>query len=188
MVTIRQVSSEDLQRIIDVFAGVAWPLPMDDVPALAERLGWTPWVFDNGETMPGRYNNGLPVSWPQSNFGSLKEGDPSLPAQTAIRGGEMSVVDLGITDDLEDVGPVTAEARRSLREAYDMLVKQVDLIMGVKSAKSSYGTSRMWDLPNGGRIHVVLIADMGVNLKVSSKWMADLERAEAHHDEIEQPD
>lgn len=157
-------------------------MPASGIPKLHQELGWQP-----SPDLPAWAKTDLPVTSNNGQFTVLEEGDASFPGKTSVPGGELSEVNLRIADGLTGESSNDPEAKRLLKEAYNTLVKQVDQIVGFESAKSSYGTSRMWDLANGGRIHVLLLS-RAVTMKIASAWMVNLERAEAHLNEIGQPD
>lgn len=182
MVAIRQATPEQLRRIIDVFARVTWPVPAAGIRKLHQELGW-----QTDPELPAWAITDLPVTSTNGQFIVLEEGDPSFPGKTAVPGGELSTVDFRIADGLTRETSSDPEARRQLKQVYQSLVQQIDDIVGFKSSPSSYGNSRMWDLANGGRIHVLLLS-RAVTMKISSAWMVNVERAEAHFDQTGQPD
>jgi len=155
MTIIRTVPEDKISHIVRVYARLQWPLSVDDADQVAHDLGWT--------RLPDpRYIHVV------SDFQTSDTSTTFLSDEGLIKLIECYVCD---TVD-EGVDPAL------VKQAYKTIQAAVVSILG----KPGEGRSQdcWWDLPTGGRIHVMNLERV-VMLQVLSREYADIERGEARH-------
>ena len=159
--TFRRATVDQLRSILDVLAMVAWPCPVDQVPSIIQQLGW---VF---------IQNKIDI-----------DADTCLPLNRTL--GEFTYsrdqfVLLGFPAS-DRVSKTDSVALRIVREAFHSMVRDIESILGQSSREAEdENLCAVWDLHSGGRIRLESI-EIGLQVRLLSRDLADAERFEETHD------
>ena len=154
MSEITLVETATLQRVVEVFSRVSWPLPPEGVPAVAEELGWT-------LTAERRKGIDYATGWPTN----------SPTATVTFYHGVVGEVSVSVSDWVEgraeEFGPLTRVVR-----------DRVKSFLGAPTRSRSGRDARYtWDLPGGGAVAIAKFTS-SVALLVLPEKLAQLERDE----------
>jgi len=158
MTGFRVVTQAELKPILDVLTRLPEHVPLDDLPGLVDRLGWTLQTKRRGHTS-------FPVSFRMFGVGCL-----DLPAG----GKEIGSVDFRVTDTLPDE---SLESQAIVAAVAPGVVDMVTACLGFPPTRELWtNLGKTWDLPDGKQVNVYQAEDTIV-MEVWAKEWADVERA-----------
>ncbi|WP_375482458.1 DUF6301 family protein [uncultured Jatrophihabitans sp.] len=136
MAGARGIDANALAKALRIFAGVRWPVAVDDVPDLVASLGWT--------IVPGTGGRSL-----QAQTGRTSHRTPAELTSDKLG---LATVSFDITDDVPDA---STWGGRLLRESFTDAAAIVATELGAPSGRFGGSTPQAWwDLPGGSRVEV----------------------------------
>jgi len=152
--SFRRITVAQLRPILDVLVKIDWPCSASRIPVIMERLGWV-FISDQVDAhsdtlLPFNYTVGA-FSHPDGIFTRL-----GFPASDYV-------------DSSDSV------AIQAVRNAFPLVVRDMESILGPQSHTEADLSGVAWDLDSGGRVRLDNI-NIGLHAWVLSQDIADAER------------